>query len=69
MGIAVLAVTISYSFKWLAAALPTENKKLIKLKDIYVEWLQRIIKRYKMDTVRIQEYNAEIKTYLSKVNE
>lgn len=69
MGIAVLAVTISFSFKCLATALPNEVKKLQKLKEIYVEWIQRVIKNLNLDKHRVQAYNTEIKSFLAKVND
>lgn len=84
IGIAVLCVTISFSFKCLAGKWIQEKadkntsmtrqmnsymKKLVKLKSLYVEWIQKTIEKYKLNKSRVYDYNKLIKEYLAKVNE
>lgn len=81
---AILWVTTSFSFKCLAGKVKTTNnpyhhliarapqssvQKLLKLKEMYVEWIQKTITRYNLDKSRVFEYNKSIKEFLAKVNE
>jgi hypothetical protein len=44
-------------------------KKLVKLKSMYVEWVQDRIDSQKLNKTRVYEYNKQIKGFLEKVNE
>jgi hypothetical protein len=51
----------------LTSALPTENKKLLRLKEIYGEWIKRVIDKYDLDKETIQKYRNQIFAKLKAV--
>ena len=52
-----------------AKATQSDLKKLLKLKSIYVDWIQKTIERYKLGKEMVYDYNKKIKEFLAKVNE
>ncbi|CAI2386317.1 unnamed protein product [Moneuplotes crassus] len=69
ISIASLCVTVSFSFKCLAAKNPDKIKKFTKLKELYVKWIENISEKYNMNNKRVYQYNLKMKEFLKKVND